>query len=186
MLELERTREDFERRAKRSLSLPIAGILVWAVIAVLGLLLPQRLAIYALLFGTGAIFPLAMAIAAARGEQLLSNTNPFARLMGACVFMVNLLWALHIPLAFRDPVFIPLSVGIGLGIHWVVYSWITRHPVGYVHAVVRTVAVLAAWWLFQGNVVTACAVAVVLAYGYAISVMATRPILESGGARDVG
>jgi hypothetical protein len=186
MLELERTRADFEQRAKRSLSLPIAGAVIWAVIGVLGLWLPQRLAIYALLFGTGAIFPLAMAIAAARGEQLLSNTNPFARLMGACVFMVNLLWALHIPLALHAPIFVPLSVGIGLGLHWVVYSWITRHPVGYVHAGVRTVAVLAAWWVFQGNVVTACAVAVVVAYGYAIAVMATRQIPQPRGAQDVG
>lgn len=186
MLELERTREDFERRAKRSLSLPIAGTVIWMAIGALGLLLPQRVAIYALLFGTGAIFPLAIAIAAARGEQLLSNTNPLAKLMGACVFMVNLLWALHIPLALRAPIFVPLSVGIGLGVHWVVYSWITRHPVGYVHAVIRTMAVLAAWWLFQGNVVTACSVAVVVAYGYTIVVMATRPIHLSIDSQDGG
>lgn len=175
----EQTRADFERRAKRSLSLPIAGMIVWAVVGLLGVVLPQRLAIYALLFGTGVIFPLAMAIAAARGEQLLSNTNPFAKLMGACVLMVNLLWALHIPLVIRAPIFVPLSIGIALGLHWVVYSWIIRHPVGYVHAIFRTVAILAAWWVFQNNVVTACAVAVVVAYGYAIYVMARRPIPQS-------
>jgi hypothetical protein len=129
-----------------------------------------------LLFGTGAIFPLAMLIATIRGEQLLSNKNPLAQLLGACVFMVNLLWALHIPLVLRAPVFVPLSVGIGLGLHWVVYSWIVRHPVGYVHAAGRTVLLLVAWWMFQGYVVTACALAVVLAYVYAIYTMATRPI----------
>jgi hypothetical protein len=182
MLELDQTRADFERRSNRSLSMPIAGAIVWASVGVLGLLLPQRIAIYALLFGTGAIFPLAMAIAALRGEQLLSNSNPLAKLMGACVFMVNLLWALHIPLVLRAPIFVPLSVGIGLGLHWVVYSWITRHPVGYVHAAGRTVAVLIAWWMFQGNVVTACAAAVVLAYAYAIYAMATRPIPVREGA----
>ena len=183
MLALDELRDDFERRAKRSLSLPIAGTIVWTIIGVLGLILPDRMAIYALLFLTGAIFPVALGIATLRGEQLLSNTNPLAKLMGACVFMVNLLWALHIPLALRAPVFVPLSVGIGLGLHWVVYSWITRHPVGYQHAVIRTVALLVAWWLFPANVVTACAAAVVLAYFYAIYGMATRPIPALEGAR---
>jgi hypothetical protein len=173
---LDDIRADFERRAKRSLSMPIAGAAVWAAVGVLGFFLPQQLAIYVLLFGTGAIFPLAMLIATIRGEQILSNTNPLAQLLGACVFMVNLLWALHIPLVLRAPVFVPLSVGIGLGLHWVVYSWIVRHPVGYVHAAGRTVLLVVAWWMFQGYVVTACALAVFLAYIYAIYTMATRPI----------
>jgi hypothetical protein len=72
--------------------------------------------------------------------------------------------------------------GVGLGLHWVVYSWIIRHPVGYTHATVRTVAVLAAWWMFPDRVVTACAVAVVLAYGVAIYQMATRRVPQLEGA----
>lgn len=183
---LEDIRDDFERRSRRSLSLPIAGAVVWTVIAAFGLVLPQRPATYALLFGTGAIFPIAMGIAAARGEQLVSNTNPFARLMGACVLMVNLLWALHIPLALRAPDFVPLSVGVGLGLHWVVYSWITRSSVGYLHAILRTITVLLAWWMFQDNVVTACATAVVLVYAYSIYVMATRPVRPWTVVQDVG
>lgn len=173
---LDELRADFERRARRSLSLPIAGALVWTLIAVAGAVLPARWSTLVLLFGTGTIFPLALSIARLRGEQLLENTNPLARLMGACVFMVNLLWAVHLPLAVRAPAFVPLSVGIGLGLHWVVYSWITRHPVGYTHATLRTVTVLAAWWMFPDRVVTACAIAVVLAYGLAIYQMATRPL----------
>lgn len=182
-MSLDELREDFERRANRSLSLPIAGAIVWTAVGVLGATLPGRAGTYALLFGTGAIFPLALAIARIRGEQLLDNTNPFAHLMGACVFMVNLLWAVHLPLALRAPAFVPLSVGIGLGLHWVVYSWITRHPVGYAHALLRTVAVLAAWLLFPSQAVTACAVAVVVAYGLAIYQMATRRIPQLHQAR---
>jgi hypothetical protein len=178
---LEEIRADFERRANRSLSLPIAGALVWAVVGGLAAVLPSRIGVYVLLFGTGVIFPLALVVARVRGEQLLDNANPLAKLMTACVFMVNLLWALHISLLFRAPALVPLSVGIGLGLHWVVYSWITGHSVGYVHAAVRTAALVAAWWLFPSNVVTACAAAVVLAYALAIYQMATRriPALEA-------
>ena len=163
--------------------MPMAGALVWTVVGMLGLVLPERTAIYALLFATGGIFPVAIGIAALKGEQLLSNNNPLAKLMGACVFMVNLLWAIHIPLLLRAPTLVPLSVAIGLGLHWVVYSWITRHSIGYQHAVIRTVGALVAWWMFPGNVVTACATAVVLAYGYAIYVMATRRIHQLDSLR---
>jgi len=178
---LKELRADSEHRAKRSLALPISGIIVSGVIGVLGQVVSPRISVYVLLFGTGPIFPLAMAVAALRGEQLFSNPNQLARLMGACVFMVNLLWALHIPLALRAPSFVPLSVGIGLGLHWVVYSWIIRHPVGYIHALLRTVMLVVAWWSFPRDVVTACSLAVVLAYAYAIYVMARRPVAISDG-----
>ncbi|WP_376712343.1 DUF7010 family protein, partial [Acinetobacter baumannii] len=56
-----------------------------------------------------------MGIAKLRGERLLESTNPLAKLMGVCVMMVNLLWALHIPLLLQAPQFIPLSLGIALG-----------------------------------------------------------------------
>jgi hypothetical protein len=52
---LDDVRADFERRARRSLSLPIAGAVVWTAVALLGSFLPARAATLALLFGTGAI-----------------------------------------------------------------------------------------------------------------------------------
>ncbi|HEY4340350.1 MAG TPA: hypothetical protein VGM97_10435 [Steroidobacteraceae bacterium] len=179
MESLDEVRRDFELRANRSLSLPLAGTAVWVIVAVLGMVLPMRSATLALMFCTGSIFPLAVGIAKVRREELLSNPNQFAKLMGACVFMVNLLWALNIPLVLRAPQFIPLSVGIGLGLHWVVYSWIIRNPLGYIHASFRTAAVLAAWLLFPGHVVTACAAAVVAAYTLTICQMSTRQIVDS-------
>ena len=169
-------RADFEARVNRSLSLPLAGAAVWSVVAALGLALPEKSATLALVFATGAIFPLALPIARLRGEQILGNPNPLAKLMGVCVFMVNLLWALHVPLLLQAPQFVPLSLGLGLGLHWAVYAWIVGHRVGYVHVIVRTLALSAAWWLVPDHRVTACAVAVVLAYAVAIAMMATRPI----------
>lgn len=111
-----------------------------------------------------------------RHEELLTNPNPLAKLMGICVLMVNLLWALHIPLLMKAPLFVPLSVGIALGLHWTVYPWIIRHPLGYVHAVVRTLALVAVWFLFPEHVVAACALVVVLVYCVTLLQMATRRI----------
>ncbi|QSX74557.1 hypothetical protein HIV01_015460 [Lysobacter arenosi] len=162
------------------MSMPIAGMIAWAVIGIAGLLFPLKMAVTILILGVSVIFPLALPIARMRNEQLTSRANPLARLMGASVLMVNLLWALHIPLYLKAPSFVPLSVGIGLGLHWIVYSWIIDHPLGYRHAIGRTVGLVAAWFAFPSNPVTACAAVVVAAYVVTLVEMARRtPSLSS-------
>lgn len=173
---LSHLRADFEARSRRSLSLPLAGLIVWAAVGAYGWNLTDRSAALLLVFATGAIFPIAMLIARVRHEQVLSNVNPLGRLMGVCVIMVNLLWALHVPLLVHAPEYVPLSLGIGLGLHWMVYSWIIGHPVGHIHAVLRSVGLVAAWWLVPEHRLSACAAVVVVAYVVSIAMMATRPI----------
>ena len=107
-------RADFDARSKQSLSMPLGGLIVWSAVAVLGAMLPLKAGVFALVFATGAIFPIALVIARFRGEQLIDNPNPLGRLMGTCVVMVNLLWAIHIPLLVYAPQFVPLSLGVGL------------------------------------------------------------------------
>ena len=182
MQTLSQLRADFDNRSKRSFSMPLAGLAVWAVIGVLGMLLPPKASILALAFGTGAIFPLALAIARLRGEQLLENDNPLAKLMGASVLMVNLLWAVHIPLLMSAPQFVPLSLGIALGLHWIVYSWIIAHPLGLRHAILRTAGLAAAWFAFPGHPVTASAAVVVAAYVVTLLEMRARPGCVAAGA----
>lgn len=130
---LEELRADFERSAKRSLSMPIAGAIYWLAIAVVSTQVSERVGLLVLLFGSGLIFPLGVCVSKLTKEVVFSSQNPLAKLMGSSVVMVNLLWAVHIPLFLYAPEFVTLSVGIGLGLHWVVYSWIVQHPVGLIH-----------------------------------------------------
>lgn len=167
-------RNDFDARAKQSMSMPIGGLIVWSAVAVLGAILPWKAGVFALVLATGAIFPIALLVARIRGEQLIDNPNPLAKLMGTCVVMVNLLWAVHIPLLLYAPKFVPLSLGIGLGLHWMVYSWIIAHPLGYQHAVLRSVGLIAVWFAFPSHLVTASAVVVVSAYALTIFQMHAR------------
>jgi hypothetical protein len=157
-------RSDFDTRSKHSLSMPIGGLIVWSVIGVLGAFLPLKAGVLAMVFATGAIFPIALMIARFRGEALTDNSNPLAKLMLTCVVMVNLLWALHIPLVIHAPEFVPLSLGVGLGLHWMVYSWIIGHPLGYHHAVLRTLGLLAVWFAFPAHLVSASAIVIVAVY----------------------
>ncbi len=167
-------RLEYDRYAGRSVALPLAGALVWTLIAIAGLVLETRIATFVLLFTTGLAFPLALAIARPLGERLIDNPSPLAGLMGRSVLMVNLLWAVHLTLAAQDWAYLPLTLGIGLGLHWIVFGWVIGHPVGLIHAVGRTLLVTAAWWVFPDARVTAVAAAVVLSYAYAIVVLLGR------------
>jgi hypothetical protein len=176
---LDALRLEFARHAGRSLALPLAGALVWAVVAVASLVLAPRIAAFVLLFGTGAIFPVGLAFAALLRERLLDNPSPLAGLMGRSVLMVNLLWAVHLSLFTHDPTYVPLTLGIGLGLHWIVFGWIADTGVGMLHAVVRTLLVTAAWWAFPDAPVAAVGFAVVAAYLVTIALLARRPLPAS-------
>ncbi|MFY8328424.1 DUF7010 family protein [Pseudoalteromonas sp. ZZD1] len=173
---LEELRADFEESAKRSLSMPIAGAIYWFVIAVLSTLVSERMGLLVLLFGSGSIFPIALAISKITKEKVFSSQNPLGKLMGFSVLMVNLLWAVHIPLFLYAPEFLTLSVGIGLGLHWIVYSWIIQHPLGLIHAVLRTGLVLLAWFLVPESRLLAVGLAIVFVYSISIFQMTTRQI----------
>lgn len=171
---LDTMRADFEFHAGRSLSLPLAGLATWTVIGLVALFLSPAGANLALMVGTGAIFPVAMIISRRLGERLVDNPSPLAGLMGRSVAMVNLLWVLHLSLLVRAPEYLPLSLGIGLGLHWTVFGWVIGHQVGLIHAIVRTGLATALWWAVPSHRVTAVAAAVVIAYGYSVSALSTR------------
>lgn len=83
----------------------------------------------------GAIFPIGLLLARLLSEKLLNNSNPLARLTAMCVLMVNPLWAVHVTLLFTSPALISLTLGISLGLHWIVFSWIIQHPMGIIHTI---------------------------------------------------
>lgn len=183
---LEEVRKDFEVSANRSASMPIAGAIVWLLIGLASTRFNERTGLLILLFGSGAIFPVALLIAKLRGENLIASGNPLARLIGYCILMANLLWALHIPLFLYAPAFVPLSLGIGLGLHWVVYSWIIQHPLGVAHAVLRTLLVLLCWYVFPEQRLPAVSLAIVLVYSITIWQMLTRSLPEYKAAVSSG
>ena len=173
---LSELRLNYERETNRSLAMPMSGALVWLVIAIFGYLLPENRATVVMLFGTGLIFPVALLIAKLRRENLTDRLNPLSRLMGMSVLMVNLLWAVHLPLLMGAPRFFPLSLGIGLGIHWIVYSWIIQHPVGLIHALLRTALVVAAWSVFPTHRLIAVPIVIVIVYMVSLVWMSSRSI----------
>ncbi|WP_286232555.1 DUF7010 family protein [Thalassotalea sediminis] len=175
-MSLDTLRTTFEQETNRSISMPLSGAFVWLIVAILSTQFSEKTGLLILLFGSGTIFPIALLIAKYRHEAITSSKNPLAKLMGMCALMVNLLWAVHIPLFIYAPEFITLSIGIGLGLHWVVYSWIIQHPLGLIHSILRTLLIVIVWYLFPEDRLFAVGITIVLVYMLSIYQMLTRKI----------
>lgn len=154
----------FIRESGRFLAFPLAGAVVWAVVGGAALLLDARTELLVLIFGTGAIFPLALGVAKLTGQRVFQPGNPYASLMGLSVLMVNVLWCLHFILVYRAPALVPLSVALALGLHWIIFGWIIRHPLGIRHTLLRATLCTAAFLLWPSQPVAGVAFAVVACY----------------------
>lgn len=166
---LDALRLDFIERRNGCLSLPITGCIVWGLAAMAGLLVPPQYANPTLIVCYFLLIPVSLIVARLRGEQVRGGSdNPLLRLAALCRLMVSLLWGIHLPLLWLAPAFFPLSLAIGYGIHWVVFSWTIGHPLGVIHASLRTVLVVAAWCAFPQQRMSAVAAAVTMAYAISV------------------
>ncbi|MFT3830384.1 MAG: hypothetical protein QM691_11845 [Opitutaceae bacterium] len=168
MLSLEHQRLDFISRSAGFRAFPLAGMTAWTAFGLASLLAPPATSIYLLLCATGAIFPLALGFAALTGQQVFQKGNAFASLIGQSVLMVNLIWVLHFALISERPALVPLSLAIGLGLHWIVFGWIIQSSLGLIHAIGRTGACTVAY-CFGGELrMVAISAAVVVCYAFTL------------------
>lgn len=166
---LQEMRLDFILRRRGSLALPICGVFVYSVAAILSLILEPRWHNLALTLCFFAVMPLGALMMRLRGEaQGSAAENPLFDLSAKARVMALSTWAIHIPLWIHAPELFPISLGIGFALHWVVFSWTVDHPVGFIHLSMRIVFVLTAWHLSPGNRMGAVAAGIALAYAISV------------------
>jgi hypothetical protein len=161
----------------RFLAMPIAGAIVWMVVATAGALLPLNLAAWVLFLATGSTFGLGLLVARLVGEDLLGRSRPpnaFDALFMHTVAMAWLVFAIAIPFFMVDPTSLPLTVGILAGLMWLPFSWIIQHWVGLFHALARTVLVVATWYLFPEQRFVVIPLVIVAVYLVTIHTLASR------------
>jgi hypothetical protein len=172
---LDDQRADYVRR--RGLAMPLAGLIVWALIGVAGALLSPILAVWSLFIGTGFIAYLGMMLSRFTGENFLDKRKPknvFDSLFLHCVAMALLVYAIAIPFFREDYTSLPLTVGILSGLMWVPFSWIIQHWVGVFHSVTRTVMVTIAWYLAPHHRFVIIPAVIVAVYAFTIVVLERR------------
>lgn len=153
-------------------SMPIAGTIYWAVVAIAALFLPETTIAYVVLFGSGMIFPFAILIDKLTGKNKIKTenaSNPILQLFLRSIIIIALLWPLAIiaARAAEDPLLIVLGGAILMGIIWIPYGWGADDPVGMEHAIGRSIGSYAAYLLAPAPyTATAISVVVLLSYLY--------------------
>ncbi|MDB5691855.1 MAG: putative rane protein [Alphaproteobacteria bacterium] len=138
-------RQDF--LATSTQSMPMAGMLFWAVAAAASrVLTPEQLA-YFVGFGSGTVFPLGMLIDRLRGRRGLQGNrdNPVLTGFLQCLAIVAMLWPFVILAGIGRPGLVVLGGAILMGLVWVPYGWAADDPVGMRHAIARTLLCYAAY-----------------------------------------
>ena len=142
-------RDDFAKG--RFLATPLAGLIIWLLIGISALILPDKVVVWVLFIGTGSIVYLGMFISKFNGENFLDKSKPknsFDRLFFFTVAQSMLVYAIAIPFFIVDYTSLPLTVGILTGTMWLPFSWIIKHWVGIFHALTRTLLIVFLWYLF--------------------------------------
>jgi hypothetical protein len=173
---LDEQRREFASRPL--IATPIAGAIAWSVVGIAGYFLSLRSAALVLFIATGMIPYLGMLISRFTGENFLHRSKPmnsFDALFLYTCGMSFLVYAIAIPFFLVDRTSLPMTVGVLSGLMWIPITWIIQHWVGVVHAVVRTVAVVAAWYVFPTHRFVAIPVVIVVLYAGAIAVLVNRP-----------
>lgn len=131
-------------------SMPIAGMLYWAVVAFAALRLPpDRLALL-VLFGSGMIFPLGVLIDRLTGKRLARSSagNPLTQMFLQQLVTIVLLWPFVIVAANRanSANLVVLGGALLMGIIWIPYGWAAGDRAGLEHAVGRCILSYAAFF----------------------------------------
>jgi len=139
----EEMQKDFIVRRKGSLALPLTGVIVYSAAALLSLCVDPACHNLVLALCFWAIMPVGLFIGRLRGEEMRNvETNPLFDLSAKARVMALATWAIHIPVWIYAPTLFPVTVGIGFALHWIVFSWTTGHPVGFIHLGMRILFVL--------------------------------------------
>jgi hypothetical protein len=172
---LDEQRREFANR--KFLATPIAGLIVWFIIGISGLVLPVSTTVWVLFIGTGSIVYLGMFISKFTGENFLDKKKPkneFDTLFLFTVGQAVLVYSIAIPFFIMDHSSLPMTVGILTGLMWLPFSWMINHWVGIFHSVVRTALVLLLWYAFPDLRFVIIPFAIVLIYIATIIILKNR------------
>lgn len=163
--------------AYSTVSMPLAGAIVWAGIGIAALWLPPAMIGTVALYAMAVVLPLAFMLEKLRGRNPFAKParkNPLSTLFFHSIAGIGILFPFVVgaAAALGDPLFIVLGVAILAGVIWIPYGWAAGDPVGLQHAVGRAMLCYLAFNLAppEYRASATCAV-VVLAYIYSLARM---------------
>ena len=174
---LEEQRRAFSNR--KFLATPLSGLIIWAIIGIVGFLFPTKIAVWTIFIGTGSIVYLALLLSKLTGENFVDNKKPrnqFDRLFFYSAAQALMVYSIAIPFFLVDYTSLPMTVGILTGLMWIPFSWIIKHWVGIFHTAIRTFVVLFLWYQFPEHRFVSIPIAIVFIYVITLIVLSERTL----------
>ena len=172
---LEEQRIEFSNQ--KFLATPLAGIIVWTIIGLIGVFFSDFIAVWSIFIGTGSIVYLGLFLSKFTGENFLDKSKPkneFDTLFLFTVGQAILVYSIAIPFFLVDYSSLPMTVGILTGLMWLPFSWIIKHWVGIFHTLTRIILVLTLWYLLPEYRFIAIPFGIVLIYIITLIILNSR------------
>ena len=172
---LEEQRIEFAN--SKFLATPLAGLIVWTIIGIVGIFFSDFVAVWSIFIGTGSIVYLRLFLSKFTGENFLDKSKPkneFDTLFLFTAGQAILVYSIAIPFFLVDYSSLPMTVGILTGLMWIPFSWIIKHWVGIFHTMTRTISIVALWYLSPEYRFIAIPFTIVLIYLVTLGILKTR------------
>lgn len=176
---LEQQRIEFINQ--KFLATPLAGLIIWTIIGLIGIFFSDFIAVWSIFIGTGSIVYLGLFLSKFTGENFLDKSKPkneFDTLFLFTAGQAILVYSIAIPFFLVDYSSLPMTVGILTGLMWIPFSWTIKHWVGVFHTLTRIITVLSLWYLLPEYRFIAIPFAIVLIYIITLIILKNRKKTE--------
>lgn len=179
MIKAKRTLEEqrIEFANRKFLATPLAGLIVWTIIGIVGIFFSDFIAVWTIFIGTGSIVYLGLFLSKFTGENFLDKSRPkneFDTLFLFSAAQAILVYAIAIPFFLVDYSSLPMTVGVLTGLMWLPFSWIIKHWVGIFHTLIRIILVLTLWYLLPEHRFIAIPFGIVFVYIITLLILKTK------------
>jgi hypothetical protein len=169
--QLSAEREHLALIAGGGIAAPAAGAIYWAALSVLGLYASPTTWCLVAFVTTGLLFPLALLLQRPTRSNITVKESPVAG--AGMVGFVNVAvgWAITIPAFHTNPQLVPLTLGIGMSLHFVSIGWSYGSRVLMFHPLVRALVLVVLWYGLPAHRFTLMPLAVALIYLVTIALL---------------
>lgn len=159
-------------RLRGGYSVPLAGMIYWLGLGVLGYRLELADWAMAAFLSSGAIFPLALILSRMLNNPFMKEKSAVDSVLLPAFAAMLLFWCFIVAAGQEAPSLVPLILAVGMSLHWPVIGWsYGRTGIYTAHAVLRSLAATWIWLTFPEHRLTWLPFSVAFAYAATVVVI---------------
>ncbi|MEQ8435216.1 MAG: hypothetical protein RIA71_13350 [Oceanicaulis sp.] len=167
--------------ANAGLSMPVAGMLVWAALGGAVFVLDYQTWMLTACMALGMIFPIAILLQKPLRSPFFKAKSALNGVLAPAVITANLHWPVTVMIIQQAPELFPVAFGLSTAPIWAVVGWQYKSVVGYLHLALRVPLVVAAATAITDPALACAVIAFGVAAVYLTSAIAFA--IEVGGRR---